>query len=125
MKSPKESFKSLKDTFTLSNGVQIPCVGFGTYLTPDGETAVSSVIEAVHAGYRHIDTAAVYGLSLIHISSDIDEYVRHFAGIFARKMGKKIDAVDPGYLDLLKRHAWRGNVRELRNVCLLYTSRCV
>ena len=61
MKSPKESFKSLKDTFTLSNGVQIPCVGFGTYLTPDGETAVSSVIEAVHAGYRHIDTAAVYG----------------------------------------------------------------
>ena len=38
MKSPKESFKSLKDTFTLSNGVQIPCVGFGTYLTPDGET---------------------------------------------------------------------------------------
>ena len=61
MKSPKESFKSLKDTFTLSNGVQIPCVGFGTYLTPDGETAVRSVIEAVHAGYRHIDTAAVYG----------------------------------------------------------------
>ena len=61
MKSPKESFKSLTDTFTLSNGVQIPCVGFGTYLTPDGETAVSSVIEAVHAGYRHIDTAAVYG----------------------------------------------------------------
>ena len=60
MKSPKESFKSLKDTFTLSNGVQIPCVGFGTYLTPDGETAVSSVIEAVHAGYRHIDTAASY-----------------------------------------------------------------
>ena len=45
-----------------------------------------------------------------------DEYVRHFAGIFAGKMGKKIDAVDPGYLDLLKRHAWRGNVRELRNV---------
>ena len=61
MKSPQNAFKSLKDTFTLSNGVQIPCVGFGTYLTPDGETAVSSVIEAVHAGYRHIDTAAVYG----------------------------------------------------------------
>ena len=54
--------------------------------------------------------------SLQERPSDIDEYVRHFAGIFARKMGKKIDAVDPGYLDLLKRHAWRGNVRELRNV---------
>ena len=54
--------------------------------------------------------------SLQERPSDIDEYVRHFAGIFAGKMGKKIDAVDPGYLDLLKRHAWRGNVRELRNV---------
>ena len=54
--------------------------------------------------------------SLQERPSDIDEYVRHFAGIFAGKMGKKIDAVDPGYLDLLKRHAWRGNVSELRNV---------
>ena len=54
--------------------------------------------------------------SLQERPSDIDEYVRHFAGIFAGKMGKKIDAVDPGDLDLLKRHAWRGNVRELRNV---------
>ena len=54
--------------------------------------------------------------SLQERPSDIDEYVRHFAGIFAGKMGKKIDAVDPGYLDLMKRHAWRGNVRELRNV---------
>ena len=54
--------------------------------------------------------------SLQERPSDIDEYIRHFAGIFAGKMGKKIDAVDPGYLDLLKRHAWRGNVRELRNV---------
>lgn len=40
--------------------MQIPCVGFGTYLTPDGET-VSSVIEAVSMRVTGISTAAVYG----------------------------------------------------------------
>lgn len=53
--------KKLTDTFTLRNGVQIPCVGFGTWQTPNGETAVRAVSEAIKAGYRHIDTAAVYG----------------------------------------------------------------
>jgi diketogulonate reductase-like aldo/keto reductase len=53
--------KSLTDTFKLNNGVEIPCIGFGTWQTPDGDVAVSSVKEAVKAGYRHIDTAAGYG----------------------------------------------------------------
>ena len=52
--------KSLKDTYKLHNGVQIPCVGFGTWQTPDGEVAVSSVKTALQAGYRHIDTASAY-----------------------------------------------------------------
>lgn len=51
---------SLTDTYTLSNGVQIPKVGFGTWQTPDGEVATTSVLAALKAGYRHIDTAAVY-----------------------------------------------------------------
>jgi diketogulonate reductase-like aldo/keto reductase len=55
------AYTSLNDGFTLSNGVKIPCVGFGTWQTPDGEVAVSSVKAALKAGYRHIDTAAVYG----------------------------------------------------------------
>ena len=54
-------FNSLKDTFTLNNGYKIPCIGFGTWQTPDGETAVNSVIEAIKSGYKHIDTAAIYG----------------------------------------------------------------
>ena len=54
-------FNSLKDTFTLNNGYKIPCIGFGTWQTPDGETAVNSVIEAIKSGYNHIDTAAIYG----------------------------------------------------------------
>ncbi|MDR2185670.1 MAG: aldo/keto reductase [Treponema sp.] len=53
--------KSLTDCYKLSNGVEIPCVGFGTWQTPDGAVAVNSVKEAVIQGYRHIDTAAAYG----------------------------------------------------------------
>ncbi|WP_125565195.1 aldo/keto reductase [Companilactobacillus insicii] len=52
---------SLEDTYTLSNGVEIPIVGFGTWQTPDGEVAKQSVKTAIEAGYRHIDTAAAYG----------------------------------------------------------------
>ena len=47
--------------YTLNNGNQIPAVGFGTWQTPDGEVAEKSVLTALKAGYRHIDTAAVYG----------------------------------------------------------------
>ena len=53
-------FTSLSDTFTLSNGVKIPCVGFGTYKTPDGDVCVTGVLTALEAGYRHIDTAEFY-----------------------------------------------------------------
>ena len=52
---------NLNDTYILSNGVNIPCVGFGTWQTPNGETATNSVLEAIKCGYRHIDTAACYG----------------------------------------------------------------
>lgn len=55
------TFKNLQDTYTLANDVQIPCIGFGTWQTPDGETAINSVKAALKAGYRHIDTAACYG----------------------------------------------------------------
>jgi diketogulonate reductase-like aldo/keto reductase len=41
--------------------VEIPCIGFGTWQTPDGEVGVASVKEALKVGYRHIDTAAGYG----------------------------------------------------------------
>ncbi len=53
--------RELTDAYVLSNGVRIPCVGFGTWQTPDGDTAVMAVKEAIKAGYRHIDCAACYG----------------------------------------------------------------
>ncbi|MDF2843651.1 MAG: pgoN [Herbinix sp.] len=53
--------KSLTDGYKLSNGVEIPCIGFGTWQTPNGDVAVSSVLSAIESGYRHIDTAQGYG----------------------------------------------------------------
>jgi diketogulonate reductase-like aldo/keto reductase len=53
--------KNLTDAFVLSNGVRVPCLGYGTYLTPNGEVARDSVMEALRVGYRHVDTAFAYG----------------------------------------------------------------
>ncbi|MFF4507954.1 aldo/keto reductase [Streptomyces sp. NPDC001401] len=47
-------------TVTLNNGVEIPRLGFGVFQVPDAETA-PTVRAALEAGYRGIDTAAVYG----------------------------------------------------------------
>ena len=43
-----------------ANGARIPAIGFGTY-TLEGATCVDMVARAVEAGYRHIDTARMYG----------------------------------------------------------------
>ena len=48
------------DVYKLNNGVEIPCIGFGTWQTPSGDVAVSSVRCAIESGYRHIDTAQAY-----------------------------------------------------------------
>lgn len=47
--------------FILNNGVKVPPIGFGTFKTQDGEVAINAVKVAIDCGYRHIDTAAVYG----------------------------------------------------------------
>ncbi|MCM0599682.1 aldo/keto reductase [Periweissella fabalis] len=52
---------ALTDTFTLANNVKIPVLGFGTWQTPDGDVAYQATLDALKAGYRHIDTAAIYG----------------------------------------------------------------
>lgn len=45
----------------LNNGYEIPAIGFGTWRTPAGDVAKASIKVALEAGYRHIDTAAMYG----------------------------------------------------------------
>ncbi|MGM0216862.1 aldo/keto reductase [Enterococcus sp. AZ109] len=47
-------------TIKLNNGVEVPILGFGTYQITDPQQAEQSVIEAIKAGYRHIDTAQSY-----------------------------------------------------------------
>ncbi|HEV1948697.1 TPA: aldo/keto reductase [Streptococcus pneumoniae] len=48
------------NTYQLNNGVEIPVLGFGTFKAKGGEEAYRAVLEALKAGYRHIDTAAIY-----------------------------------------------------------------
>lgn len=55
-----QQITSLTSPMKLSNEVQIPGMGFGTFQTP-AEITRKVVLEALEAGYRHIDTAAVYG----------------------------------------------------------------
>ncbi|WP_399083597.1 aldo/keto reductase [Streptomyces sp. BBFR2] len=47
-------------TITLNNGVAMPQLGFGVWQVPDDE-ATAAVGHALEAGYRSIDTAAIYG----------------------------------------------------------------
>jgi diketogulonate reductase-like aldo/keto reductase len=49
----------LTDTFKLTNGVEMPKVGFGTWQI--SRQQAQAVTDALDAGYRHIDTALVYG----------------------------------------------------------------
>ena len=51
---------SIRDCLVLSNGVKIPCVGFGTWNLTDSETTVDIIKTAIDCGYRHIDTAYAY-----------------------------------------------------------------
>ncbi|MFF5126648.1 aldo/keto reductase [Streptomyces syringium] len=46
-------------SITLNNGVEMPQLGFGVWQVPDDE-ATAAVSEALAAGYRSIDTAAIY-----------------------------------------------------------------
>jgi len=45
--------------FKLNTGAEIPAIGFGTW--QDANAQEEAVLEAIKSGYRHIDTARVYG----------------------------------------------------------------
>src|SRR5437899_11591656 len=48
-------------TRALAKGNQIPLLGLGVWQVPNGPTCVNAVRWALELGYRHIDTAQVYG----------------------------------------------------------------
>jgi 2,5-diketo-D-gluconate reductase A len=48
------------ESVKLNNGVEIPVLGFGVFQIRDAGECEQAVVDAIEAGYRHIDTAASY-----------------------------------------------------------------
>lgn len=49
------------ENFILNNKERIPVIGFGVFMVPNDGPAYEACLQALQAGYRHIDTAAAYG----------------------------------------------------------------
>ena len=50
-----------EEYLTLNNGITMPKIGYGVFRMTDAEVCEEAVVQAIHAGYRLIDTAAAYG----------------------------------------------------------------
>jgi 2,5-diketo-D-gluconate reductase A len=55
-----DALQTPDDTLTLAEGGRMPLLGFGTWQIK-GDDAVRATTTALEAGYRHLDTALVYG----------------------------------------------------------------
>ena len=56
----KMNITGIDGTVTLANGVPMPYLGLGVFLAKDGNEVEQAISYALEAGYRHIDTAAIY-----------------------------------------------------------------
>jgi diketogulonate reductase-like aldo/keto reductase len=52
---------TIQSRIRLNNGVEIPRLGLGVYQSPPGRITQHAVRYALNIGYRHIDTAFIYG----------------------------------------------------------------
>ena len=52
--------KSLNDCAVLNNGVEMPRLGLGVFKVEDGQVLIDAIKYAVDAGYKLVDTAAIY-----------------------------------------------------------------
>ncbi|MCM3617115.1 aldo/keto reductase [Sutcliffiella horikoshii] len=52
--------KNIASTTTLHNGLEMPWFGLGVFKVEEGQEVEASVKMAIHAGYKSIDTAAIY-----------------------------------------------------------------
>jgi diketogulonate reductase-like aldo/keto reductase len=52
---------AINTTITLNDGHVIPQLGLGVWQSRAGKTCEAAVLAALEAGYRHIDTASMYG----------------------------------------------------------------
>lgn len=58
-------------TITLNNGVKMPLLGLGVFQIDPNQTE-RAVLDAIEIGYRHIDTAQVYGNE-----KEVGDAIRH------------------------------------------------
>ena len=106
------------EQYLLSNDVQIPVIGFGTWQTPSDETGVNAVITALQSGYRHIDTAQGYrneqavgeairrsGMDRedIFITSKLDNPMHGYDNTMS-SFEKTLEKLETDYLDLFLIH---------------------
>ena len=111
-------FSSLADKLVLSNGVQMPGIGFGTWQVPTDSTLENAVSTALKLGYRFFDTAQIYGNASaigrgvllsdlpraeIFISSKIWTSHRSYDGVM-RAFTDIIEQLKTTYLDQLLIH---------------------
>ena len=62
---------SIQSTVKLNNDVRMPILGLGVYQSPPGRVTRNAVNFALRVGYRHVDTARIYGNE-----ADVGEAVR-------------------------------------------------
>ena len=111
-------FSSRADKLVLSNGVQMPGIGFGTWQVPADSTLENAVSAALKLGYRFFDTAQIYGNASaigrgvllsdlpraeIFISSKIWTSHRSYDGVM-RAFTDIIEQLKTTYLDQLLIH---------------------
>lgn len=90
--------KDIKYKMKMNNGVEIPQFGLGVYLTKSGNECTNAVTWALETGYRHIDTARIYGNE-----KEVGEAVRN-SGIKRKEIfiTTKLWNDDHGYENALK-----------------------
>ncbi len=54
--------------------------------------------------------------SLRDRKSDIPLLANHFLKVFAEKTNPNVKSISKDFLDALKKHDWKGNIRELKNI---------
>ena len=65
--------------------------------------------------YYRLKVFPIHVPALRDRAEDIPKLVQHFTGVYAQRMNKRINVIQPQTMEALVRYAWPGNVRELQN----------